>query len=126
MKTRKAMCSCGALAIVAQGEPRKISVCHCLACQRRTGSAFGIAVFFATEATEVLGSSVVFSRIGDSGKPVEFHFCPTCGSTVFWDPAFRPGMRAVAFGCFEDKKGLEPTQSVYDAHRHSWATVQTP
>lgn len=34
---RKAMCSCGALTIVARGEPGKISVCHCQECQRRTG-----------------------------------------------------------------------------------------
>ncbi|WP_313196028.1 GFA family protein [Shinella zoogloeoides] len=126
MTKRKAMCSCGALAIVAQGEPGKISVCHCLECQRRTGSAFGIAVFFATEATDIIGSSALFSRTGDSGQPIEFHFCRACGSTVFWRPAFRPGVTAIAFGCFEDKEGLEPTQSVYDAYRHSWVTVQTP
>lgn len=123
---RKAMCCCGALIIVARGEPGKISVCHCHECQRRTGSAFGIAVFFASEVTEIVGPSAMFSRIGDSGQSVEFHFCPACGSTVFWKPALRPGVTAIAFGCFEDKEGLEPTQSVYDVHRHSWVTLQTP
>jgi hypothetical protein len=122
---RKATCSCGALSIVAQGEPDKVSVCHCLECQRRTGSAFGIAVFFASEMIEIAGTSAVFSRIGDSGKPVAFHFCPSCGSTLFWEPAFRPGMTAVALGCFEDKDGLEPTKGVYEHHRHPWVVVQT-
>lgn len=122
---RKATCCCGALSIVAQGEPAKVSVCHCLECQRRTGSAFGIAVFFASEVIEVAGTSAVFSRIGDSGKPVAFHFCPSCGSTLFWEPAFRSGMTAVALGCFEDKDGMEPTQSVYEHHRHPWVVVQT-
>ncbi len=126
MMERKALCSCGALTIVARGEPGKISVCHCHECQRRTGSAFGIAVFFASEVTEIVGPSAVYSRLGDSGQSVEFHFCPACGSTVFWKPAFRPGLTAIAFGCFEDKEGLEPTQSVYDVRRHPWVMVQTP
>lgn len=121
---RKATCSCGALSIVAQGEPAKVSVCHCLECQRRTGSAFGIAVFFASEMIEIAGTSAVFSRIGDSGKPVAFHFCPSCGSTLFWEPAFRPGMTAVALGCFEEKDGLEPTQGVYDHHGLPWVTLR--
>lgn len=123
---RRATCSCGALSVIAQGNPAKVSVCHCLECQRRTGSAFGIAVFFTTEAIETVGHSARFSRTGESGKSVEFHFCPTCGSTVFWEPAFRPGMTAVAFGCFEDKDGLEPTQAVYEVHRHPWVMVRTP
>lgn len=122
---RRASCSCGALSVATYGPPGKVSVCHCLECQRRTGSAFGIAVFFASEATEVRGSSAVFVRIGGSGKPVEFHFCPSCGSTVFWKPAFRPGLTAIAWGCFEDKAGLEPTQSVFDEQRHAWVTIQT-
>lgn len=121
---RSATCSCGALSIVAQGEPAKVSVCHCLECQRRTGSAFGIAVFFASEMIEIAGTAAVFSRIGDSGKAVAFHFCPSCGSTLFWKPAFRPGMTAVALGCFEDKDGLEPTQGVYDHHGLSWVRLR--
>lgn len=41
MTTRTASCSCGQLQIEVQGEPVRVSVCHCLACQRRTGSLFG-------------------------------------------------------------------------------------
>ncbi|WP_421578361.1 GFA family protein [Shinella sp. M31] len=122
---RRATCSCGALSVVAQGEPEKVSACHCLECQRRTGSAFGIALFFANEAVETFGSTTSFSRLGASGRPIEFHFCPSCGSTVFWKPAFRPGMTAVAFGCFEVKDGLKPTQSVYEEHRHPWVGIET-
>jgi hypothetical protein len=40
--TRTATCSCGQLRVIAQGEPVRVSICHCRACQRRTGSAFGI------------------------------------------------------------------------------------
>jgi hypothetical protein len=39
--TRHAPCSCGRLRVEVDGEPARISVCHCLECQRRTGTAFG-------------------------------------------------------------------------------------
>ena len=120
---RKASCSCGTLSIVTRGPPLKVSVCHCLECQRRTGSAFGVAVFFASTSTEEYGPSGTFVRVGDSGKPVTFHFCLTCGSTVFWKPDFKPGSTAVALGCFDEKEGLAPTQSVYEEQRHRWVSI---
>lgn len=36
MTTRQASCSCGQLRLTCAGEPVRISVCHCLECQRRT------------------------------------------------------------------------------------------
>lgn len=89
------------------------------------GVCFRDRCFFANEAVETFGFTTSFSRLGASGKTIEFHFCPSCGSTVFWKPAFRLGMTAVAFGCFEVKDGLKPSQSVYDEHRHPWIGIET-
>jgi hypothetical protein len=41
MANRLASCSCGQLTAEVSGEPVRVSICHCLACQRRTGSVFG-------------------------------------------------------------------------------------
>jgi hypothetical protein len=38
MTTRRAACSCGQLYLTIEGEPSRISMCHCLECQRRTGA----------------------------------------------------------------------------------------
>jgi hypothetical protein len=118
--TRKANCSCGQLSITADGEPVKISACHCRECQRRTGSAFGVAVFFDRENVTTSGTSNSYKRPGDSGKSIEFRFCPVCGSTVFWMPEFREGLVAVALGCFYEPSSLVPTQSVYEESRLRW------
>jgi len=118
--TRKANCSCGQLSITADGEPVKISACHCRECQRRTGSAFGVAVFFDRENVTTSGTSNSYKRPGDSGKSIEFRFCPVCGSTVFWMPEFREGLVAVALGCFNEPSSLVPTQSVYEESRLRW------
>ncbi|MDU0365404.1 GFA family protein [Rhizobium sp. 25PS6] len=119
---RAASCSCRQLSITADGDPVKISVCHCRACQRRTGSAFGVAVFFHRDQIEASGSSSSYIRPGESGKSIEFRFCPACASTVFWMPAFRKELVAVALGCFADPSSLAPTQSVYEESRLEWVS----
>ncbi|EPE97210.1 glutathione-dependent formaldehyde-activating protein [Rhizobium grahamii CCGE 502] len=80
-------------------------------------------MFFDTELTEKIGSSTTYKKAKDSGKSLEFHFCPTCGSAVFWKPYFRPGLTAVALGCFDSTLGLKPSQTVYDEYRHAWVAV---
>ena len=122
---RTAHCACGALSIRATGEPRKVSACHCHACQRRTGSAFGVAVFYERERTSPDGPASRYVRTGDSGSGIEFHFCPGCGSTVFWYPAFRPGLVAIAHGCFPPGTVAGPSQTVYEEGRQGWVTITT-
>jgi len=121
---RTACCSCSQLQIRCTVEPTRVSLCHCLECQRRTGSPFGIAAFFDTSSTEVTGISRSYQRDSDSGLPVTFHFCGTCGSTVFWYPSRIPTVVGIAVGCFADPQFPRPTQAVYGQHRHGW--VVTP
>ena len=65
--TRTASCACGKLTAACEGEPVRISICHCLDCQRRTGSAFGAAAFFPRKAVRTEGPCQVFERTADSG-----------------------------------------------------------
>ena len=123
--SRTAACSCGTLSITVTGEPVKISACHCISCQKRTGSAFSVAVFYPASQALVHGPSGIYTRPGDSGQPVEFHFCRECASTLFWYPAFRPGWVGIAIGCFDDRT-LAPTQAVYEHERRAWVTIALP
>lgn len=122
--TRTAACSCGQLSIACEGEPVRVSVCHCLACQQRTGSAFGSAAFFPRDDVTINGSSSRWERVGDSGLRAVFHFCPTCGSTVFWEPEFRPDRVAVAIGAFADPAFPPPDKQVYAETAHPWVTIK--
>ncbi|WP_132960455.1 GFA family protein [Rhizobium sp. BK251] len=123
---RKGSCSCGQLSIRAEGEPVKISACHCRECQRRTGSAFGVAVFFDREKVAASGASNSYKRLGDSGRSIEFRFCLACGSTVYWMPEFRKDLVAVALGCLEEPSSMVPTQSVYEESRLRWVGFDLP
>ena len=118
---REAACQCGRLVIRCRGEPAKISLCHCLDCQRRTGSVFSIAVFFAKEQVTIAeGSSTQFRRGSDSGFDVTFHFCSVCGSTIWWEPERLPSMVGVAVGAFADPDFPAPQQAVWDKRQHGW------
>lgn len=118
--TRTASCCCGNLRVVCEAEPTKVALCHCLACQRRTGSTYGIAAFFRDENVSVHGRSSVYTRQGESGFPVVFHFCPDCGSTVFWKPQRVPELTAVAAGAFADPNFPKPANAVHLETRHPW------
>ena len=123
MNTRVAACACGQLTARCSGEPSSVVLCNCLQCQRRTGSAFGLAAFYRRDAVEVEGSATGFLRVSEAGEEVLFHFCSTCGSTVYWEPSRKPESIAVAVGCFADPDFPPPLRSVFEENRHRWVSV---
>jgi len=123
MSSRMASCSCGQLRIHVQGEPRGIGLCHCLACQQRTGSVFAALASFAAPFT-VSGTATEYIRTGDQGARFRFRFCPICGTTVFHSEEGYDDSVSVAVGAFADPAFPAPRVSVYDCRRHPW--VQLP
>jgi hypothetical protein len=122
--SHRASCSCGQLQLTCEGEPVRVSICHCFACQKRTGSAFGYQARFPREQIrDISGNAVRFSRLGDSGNTVTFNFCPACGSTVYWQSDNAPGLISIAIGAFADPAFHAPRHSVYEASRHHWVAL---
>lgn len=120
---RIASCSCGQLRVTCEGEPHRVSICHCLECQRRTGSAFGIQARFADEQLSIEGRSSEWQRTGDEGGRITMHHCPVCGCTVYWTASYMQGAKAVAVGAFADPSFPPPTVAVYEERRHPWAAM---
>ena len=121
MTTRQAACVCGQLKIACEGEPRLVSICHCLECQRRTGSVYGVQAWFARDQiASVVGETREFRRVADSGNAVTFRFCPVCGATIHWEAAKRPGFVAIAVGAFADPSFPTPRVAVWEKRRHDW------
>jgi hypothetical protein len=89
--------------------------------QRRTGSLFGVAAFFARSAVApTAGAARTFRRPGASGASIAFHFCPDCGSTLWWEPERMPGIAGVAVGAFADPGFPPPRLAAWDERRHAW------
>ena len=122
---RHASCSCGQLTLACSGEPVRVSICHCHACQKRTGSPFGEQARFPLEQVTVEGRSTPYVRVGDSGDPATFYFCPICGATVYWQAKQLPAFIAVAVGAFADANFPAPQVSVYEERAHPWVMPAT-
>lgn len=120
MTSRRASCSCGALTAQASGEPLRISICHCLNCQRRSGSVFAAQARFARAQVTVSGPSTSFTLAGDEGSRATFHFCPTCGATVYFQTEGAEDTIAIPIGAFADPHFPAPTVSVYEERMHAW------
>ena len=123
MTTRHAACSCGQPHLTIEGESVRISTCHCLACQRRTGAVFSNQASFRREQVTFTGKATTWNRTAESASVVTFNFCPTCGSTVYWESERFPGRVIVAIGNFADPNFSAPTVSVWEESRCPWVSL---
>lgn len=100
-----------------------VSVCHCYACRRGTGSVFGAQAGFPRESVTIEGDGTEFVRVGDERGRFRFTFCPRGGSTVFYVEEGDEERIALPVGAFADSRFPAPTESVSEERRHSWDAV---
>jgi hypothetical protein len=89
---RIGQCHCGSLRVVATGDSERVYICHCKACQRRTGTAFHFGATYLKERVRLGGERRIYEREADTGYRIRFHFCPTCGSTTYWEGDRNPAV----------------------------------
>jgi hypothetical protein len=124
MTTRSASCRCGQLRAAVTGEPVRVSVCHCLNCKKRSGSAFAVQARWPSTQVQIEGQSKTFVKTADSGNSAAFHFCPECGSDVFYeiDGKF-DDLIAIPVGAFDDPYFARPSYSVWEERKHEWVEI---
>ena len=123
MSERVGTCSCGELRVICQGEPIRVSICHCFACQKRSGGPFAAQARWAQENVRTEGTPREWVRTGDEGGKATFRFCTTCGSTLWYTLDGMPGIVAVAIGAFSDTTLPTPVYSVYEDRMHPWVRL---
>jgi hypothetical protein len=128
MIARIASCRCGQLKATATGEPVRVSVCHCLDCKKRSGSAFAVQARWPKAQVAIEGVSKTFVKVADSGNRGTFHFCPACGCDVYYeidgkfDDKFN-GLVAIPLGAFDDPYFARPRFSVWEKRKHDWVEI---
>ena len=120
MTGHHASCTCGKLTVTVRGAPLRVSICHCLACQRRTGSVFSAQARFPAAVVTIQGGSTEFALAGDEGGVARFHFCPDCGATAYYLLDAVPDVVVVPVGAFADPGFPGPRVSVYESRKHPW------
>ena len=106
-------CMCGGVRYSFPGAPLLTAVCHCRQCQRQSGSAFSIVAAVPKQGFELSGETKIFMDTGDSGRPVERHFCPDCGSPIMSIIEPMPGMVLIKAGTIDTLAQLTPTVEVF-------------
>lgn len=107
----------------ATRDPLRVSICHCNACQRRTGSVFGVQARFREEDVVIRGNATAYVRKGDTGGTGTFYFCPVCGATVYYRLDSVEGQVGVPVGGFSQADFPAPTISVFEECMHPWVTL---
>jgi hypothetical protein len=132
MTMRTAQCGCGRVQITVEGDPILVAACHCDFCQKRTGSAFGVQAYFAeNQCLKITGDTKVYNGLevdgvgSTSGQTPDYHFCTTCGSTLYWPVESRPGMTVIgiAVGNFVDPTFTAPMREYHTELRHPWVSA---
>jgi hypothetical protein len=132
IKIRTSSCSCGKLSVSYEGpDPERITMCHCNSCQLRTGTMFSVQARFPRNKVKIEGESTKWTFPSKSGKQVEYpscdsggatyHFCPVCGSTVYWDITTAPDFVGLAIGNLTDPTFPPPKISGFEDYGHSWS-----
>ena len=119
MAEHRASCQCGAVKVGSMAEPDFIIACNCKACQKKTGAPFGTGAYFKQSDFQVSGDTWKYTRTADSGRSLTNHFCPNCGTTIFWTLDMRPDHVAVGLGSF-DTKAPKPTRVIWMSQKHDW------
>lgn len=116
---RTACCHCGSLRLTVTGEPAVVNVCHCKACLRRTGAVMHSGAYFKKPQVRVEDPKKIYTRDATEGRTISFHFCPNCGSSVYWHLDLRPEHYGVAVGSFANPVFPPPTYSVWEEFKHA-------
>ena len=116
-------CACGAVRYRLASEPLFVHCCHCLNCQRQTGSAFVINLLIEAERVELLGAEPhVIEAPRDDGPPQRVHRCPTCHVALFSEYG-RPDVWFVRAGTLDEPRGVAPDVHIYTRSKVDWVTL---
>ena len=123
-------CLCGNVRYQVEGTPSRVGICHCRYCQLRTGSAFGVSVYFATDRIEVIsGKLESYAYKSESGNSVQVERCDNCGTSLFWeiDTKLYSGIKGTAGGTYDPPTfWYEPDREVFCRTKAEFCSIEAP
>lgn len=118
-------CLCGAVRYSIGGEPipDRQFLCHCVDCQKHTGTAFVSGIAFPADSVVVTGPMTTFTMPGgQSGEPMNRRFCNRCGSPIMIDKD-GTGRKLIMAGTLDDKSLFKPKTSLFCEQAPSWVVM---
>lgn len=112
-------CLCGAVRYTS-AQPLLTLICHCLNCQKQSGSAFSVNAIVPSGDVSIEGALKAFEDRGNTGAIVERLFCPSCGSPVLTKVATHPELIIIKAGTAESGRHLTPVAEMFCDRSFDW------
>ena len=109
--------------MIDDGVDALVVACHCVECQKRSGSPFGAIAYFPADTVAFHGEAREYTRPNDEGNTFTTGFCPTCGSTLYGLASKHPGIAGITVGTISDPSFPAPIRSIYEQSRHHWVAM---
>jgi hypothetical protein len=116
-------CICGTVRYECSTEPVFSGNCHCLDCQKTSGSGYSASMFVPIDTVKITGEVKYHDVKGGSGYDVSRGFCPNCGSHVFGKPAAVAGMMGIRAGSLDDPSLYKPQMNIFAKNAQKWAVL---
>lgn len=115
-------CLCGAIRYRVTGEPIQVQACHCKFCQKRSGSAFAIAVAVNENQLAMTGTTLseYEHRSDESNRWLRIHFCSRCGTNVMVTLERNTSLRVVSGGTFDDPNWFKIDRHIWTRSAQHW------
>jgi hypothetical protein len=113
-------CGCGKITLSIAREPKMMMQCHCLDCQKSSGTGHSSAAYFDQNDVVIDGEATGHTVTADSGNEMTRYFCPDCGSRLYGQNGGRPGLVSIEIGCLDDHSWFTPQAVLFSSRRHDW------
>jgi hypothetical protein len=116
-------CACGAVRYALASGPMITHCCHCLDCQRQTGSAFVLNALIEADRVQVEGEVAPSRMPTDSGAPHDIFRCTACGTALWSEYGGRTQLRFMRVGTLERPSAIAPDVHIYTRSKQPWVRL---
>ncbi|MGI8436522.1 MAG: GFA family protein [Chthoniobacterales bacterium] len=113
-------CSCGSVRYQLLAQPMFVNCCHCIDCQRLTGSACVFNAVIETEAIKLTRGKPAAVPVPRDDGPHDIYRCAKCQTAVWSDYGHRPTLRFVRVGTLDDPAALKPDAHIFTRWKVKW------
>jgi hypothetical protein len=115
-------CQCDAIAYEAEIDPERVTVCHCVDCQKFSGAPFRLSAPARAEDLKVLrGAPKVYVKTAESGNRRAQGFCGDCGSAIYSADAEGAKVYMLRVGAMAERNALPPRRQIWCEAALDWA-----
>lgn len=113
-------CLCGAVSYSFEGDPKTVAICHCIDCQKSTGSPFATLMLVSKKKITQDGEMVTYAVTGESGGTNTRASCAKCGSLIFEESSGMPGSKLISVGTLDDFSWVKPQFHCWVSSKQPW------